>query len=120
MDKHIEMSHLLDFYGALLSEKQRTVAELTYNQDLSLNEIGSWQGVTKQAVSETLRRAETALVQYENILGLRSRFFRLTEAIEGAASTMRAMAEGNPPIAAETLAELAAELEAIAAEVEEG
>ena len=57
----LQMSLLLDYYGELLSQKQRTCFDLYYNQDLSLSEIAAELGVSRQGVHELLSRAESAL-----------------------------------------------------------
>ena len=71
-----EISVLYDFYGPLLSEKQQRITDLYHNENCSLTEIASMEGITKQAVSETLKRAEKALVNYEDKLGLVARWKR--------------------------------------------
>ena len=71
-----EISVLYDFYGPLLSEKQRRFTELYHNENCSLTEIAESEGVSKQAVSEGLKRAEKALVNYEEKLGLVARWKR--------------------------------------------
>ena len=71
-----EISVLYDFYGPLLSEKQRRFTELYHNENCSLTEIAKAEGVSKQAVSEGLRRAEKALINYEEKLGLVARWKR--------------------------------------------
>ena len=57
----LQMSLLLDYYGELLSQKQRTCFDLYYNQDLSLSEIAEEAGITRQGVHDTLARAESVL-----------------------------------------------------------
>ena len=71
-----EISVLYDFYGPLLSEKQQRFTELYHNENCSLTEIAEAEGVSKQAVSEGLKRAEKALVNYEDKLGLVARWKR--------------------------------------------
>ena len=59
--EELELSLLFDYYGELLTEKQRTCFELYYNQDFSLGEIAGEAGISRQAVYDTLARAESAL-----------------------------------------------------------
>jgi len=65
-----EYSILYDFYGPLLSERQREVFEL-YNEDnLSLSEIGANIGVSRQAVHIAVNKAGDELIEYDEKLGL--------------------------------------------------
>ena len=77
----LDRSLLLDFYGELLTEKQRRVCELHWNEDLSLAEIGQQDGLSRQGVWDVLRRAEAALQEYEEKTGLVRRFLERREAI---------------------------------------
>ncbi|SHH25374.1 hypothetical protein SAMN02745245_00899 [Anaerosphaera aminiphila DSM 21120] len=70
----IEMNMLLDFYGKLLSEKQFKSMEMYYNYDYSLNEIAKELDISKQAVSNNLKRAEVNLKEYERDLKLIENF----------------------------------------------
>ncbi len=70
MPKDFEVSRLLDFYGGLLPEKQRSLVELYYNEDLSLSEISENEGITRQGVRDSLKRAEQQLHVFENELHL--------------------------------------------------
>lgn len=74
MEKLVEIGNLYDFYGKLLSEKQLQVVELYYIYDLSLTEIGDELDITKQGVSDTLKRAERRLSKFEETLGLVEKF----------------------------------------------
>ena len=71
-----EISVLYDFYGPLLTEKQQRFVDLYHNENCSLTEIAETVGVSKQAVSEGLKRAEKALNNYEEKLGLAARWKR--------------------------------------------
>lgn len=73
-EKLVRVALLYDFYGPLLTEKQRLFIELYYHQDFSLAEIAQRFGVTRQAVYDLLRRAQTALEEYESKLQLVQRF----------------------------------------------
>lgn len=86
MEKVARMNLLYDFYGQLLTDRQRRFVELYYAHDLSLGEIAEQFGVSRQAVYDTLKRSEQSLVDYEKKLGLMERFInnrsRLQEALE--------------------------------------
>ena len=64
-----EMVLLLDYYGGMLTEKQRECFDMRYNQDLSLGEIGELQGVSRQAVCDNLARTEALLRRMEENIG---------------------------------------------------
>ena len=61
----LEMTLLFDYYGGLLTEKQRQCFDMRYNQDLSLGEIASELGISRQGVHENLSRAEALLRNME-------------------------------------------------------
>ena len=63
MAKNLEITVLYDFYGDLLTEKQQEVIELYYNEDLSLAEIASLSGITRQGVRDSIKRAEGQLTE---------------------------------------------------------
>lgn len=70
MNKDLNMSILLDLYGELLTEKQRDVLELYYNDDLSLAEIAQQYEISRQGVHDSIKRGEEALLSFEKVLGL--------------------------------------------------
>ncbi|HIV97089.1 MAG TPA: YlxM family DNA-binding protein [Candidatus Agathobaculum stercoravium] len=72
--KPLEMSLLFDFYGETLTEKQRELFDLYYNEDLSLAEIAEYAGITRQGVRDSIKRAEHALREMEEKLGLVARY----------------------------------------------
>ena len=82
MAKNLEISMLYDFYGAVLTEKQRDAIELYYNEDLSLAEIASHSGITRQGVRDSIKRGEYQLLELENQLGLARRFSKIEEKLE--------------------------------------
>ena len=67
--KNLDVSVLIDCYGDLLTEKQRSLIEYYYNDDLSLSEIAENEGITRQGVRDAIKRAETQLYELENKLG---------------------------------------------------
>ncbi len=74
MDKNVEISLLLSFYGNILTDKQAEATGLYYNEDLSLSEIAEIVGITRQGVRDNIKRAESALYGMEEKLGLCKRF----------------------------------------------
>ncbi|EDS12897.1 helix-turn-helix protein, YlxM/p13 family [Anaerotruncus colihominis DSM 17241] len=80
--KNLEISVLLDFYGEMLTEKQRDVVELYYNEDLSLSEIAAHSQITRQGVRDSIKRAEGILLGLEERLGLAKRFRRIQEGLD--------------------------------------
>ena len=68
-----ELILLYDYYGALLTQRQRECFELRYNEDLSLGEIGEELGISRQGVHENLSRAEALLRNMEAKTGCASR-----------------------------------------------
>ena len=74
MAKDLHITFLLDFYGEMLTEKQRSFLDYYYNDDLSLSEIAENEGITRQGVRDAIKRAEAQLFDMENKLGLVARF----------------------------------------------
>ncbi len=65
----IEIVLLYDYYGALLTDRQRECFELRFYQDLSLGEIAEELGISRQGVHENLSRAEALLRNMETKTG---------------------------------------------------
>ena len=82
IDNLAETSLLYDFYGALLTEKQREVMELYHEENFSIVEIAEELGVSKQAVHENLRKSEKILRSYEDKLGLMKSLLETRNLIE--------------------------------------
>ena len=61
---------LLDFYGALLTERQSEILESYLNEDLSMQEIADDLDISKSAVNDTVHRSLETLKKYEDKLGL--------------------------------------------------
>lgn len=73
-DGRFMRSMLLDFYGDLLTDKQRECFSLYYNEDLSLSEIAEQRGISRQGVWDNIRHAESAMREVEKKTGLIARF----------------------------------------------
>lgn len=79
MEKFAQMAMLADFYGPLLTDKQRNAWDLHYQQDFSLAEIAEIEHISRQAVHDLLKRTERILTGYEEKLGLVRRFWQERE-----------------------------------------
>ena len=69
MDDALEMTLLFDYYGELLTQRQKQCFDLRYNQDLSLSEIAQELNVSRQGVYDNLSRAEALLRNMEEKTG---------------------------------------------------
>ena len=118
MAKNMTVALLYDFYGEILTDKQRDMIEQYYHQDLSLSEIAENVGISRQGVRGAVKRAEELLFDMENRLGLAARLSQTQTALKAilaAADNIRAQnAEQNGPQAitdeALRIASLAAKL----------
>ncbi|MCI8920559.1 MAG: YlxM family DNA-binding protein [Acutalibacter sp.] len=81
MAKDLKISYLLDFYGDMLTQKQREVIDAYYNEDLSLAEIAQEWDITRQGVRDAIKRAEQQLFEMEERLGLARRFQEIQGAL---------------------------------------
>ena len=70
IDKTLWNTMLLDFFGDMLTEKQREYYDLYHNSDLSLSEIGDRVGISKQGVLDIIKRAEKKLMIIEQRTGI--------------------------------------------------
>lgn len=69
----IDLILLYDYYGDLLTDRQKECFEMRYYQDLSLGEIGEELGISRQGVHENLSRSEALLRNMEAKTGCASR-----------------------------------------------
>ena len=81
-NKPFEMCLLFDFYGDILTEKQRELFDLYYNEDLSLSEISEHVGITRQGVRDAVARSEHILRDMEEKLGLVARYGPIQAEVE--------------------------------------
>lgn len=76
------MALLFDFYGDMLTERQREFYDLYYNEDLSLAEIAENYDITRQGVRDVIVRAEGILTELEDKTGIIRRFQKMQEQLE--------------------------------------
>jgi len=79
--KNLEISYLLDFYGDVLTQKQRDVMEQYYNDDFSLAEIAANFGITRQGVRDSIKRGESILLELEQKVGFAARYKAVQESM---------------------------------------
>lgn len=77
MANDIRITILYDFYGDMLTEKQRDFLNYYYNDDLSLAEIAENEGITRQGVRDAIKRAEAQLYDMEAKLGFVEKFGKI-------------------------------------------
>lgn len=82
MSKNLEMSYLLDFYGDVLTEKQRDMMQQYFHMDLSLSEIADNFNITRQGVRDAIKRGENVLLDLEDKVGFAYRYKTLMNGIE--------------------------------------
>ena len=70
LSRSVGLAMLLDVYGAMLSEEQRTALELWCSEDLSLAEIADICGITQEfarpSAAEKSNELESKLGSQEN------------------------------------------------------
>lgn len=93
--KNLKITFLLDFYGDMLTDKQRDVVEAYYNEDLSLAEIASDRDITRQGVRDAIKRAEQQLLEMEDRLGLAKRFQGMQDALRDICDCALRIQEAN-------------------------
>ena len=75
------MTMLFDFYGEILTERQKEFFDLYYNEDLSLAEIAENYGISRQGVRDAVKKSEAELLNLEEKLGLAGRYEELRKQI---------------------------------------
>lgn len=104
----VERTMLFDFFGELLTEKQKQYYDLHYNADLSLAEIAEQEGISRQGVWDIIRRAEATLRRAEERTGLVRRFRELQDAVaqlEESLAALLPLTEGRARVLAEQAAD---------------
>ena len=94
IDEVTKQSLLYDFYGVLLTKRQRDVMTLYHEENLSLSEIAEEFSISRQGVHDALKNAEKSLISYENKLGLVGKFMKSSEAVERIDEIMDHMIDG--------------------------
>ena len=89
-NSRVENAMLFDFYGELLTDKQREYFDLHYNEDYSLAEIAQMSGISRQGVWDMIRRAELTMTELEEKTGLIRRFLERNAEIDAIERELKA------------------------------
>lgn len=111
----LEMTLLFDYYGDLLTDRQKMCFDLRHNQDLSLAEIAEELQVSRQGVHDNLSRAEALLLNMEEKTGCVRRDMQCRDAAKTILSAAEALTKNND----ETVLQLAETILAAAKTLEE-
>lgn len=71
MEDRFETSLLMEYYGALLTDKQQVIMGLYFNEDFSLAEIAELNQTSRQAIHDLIKRTSGQLLKYEEKLGMK-------------------------------------------------
>ena len=82
MPKDLNISLLCDFYGDLLTQKQKETILLYYNEDLSLSEIAEELSISRQGARDNIQRGEEKLLAFEAALKVVEKTTKLSRAID--------------------------------------
>ncbi len=94
-DKNLNISVLFDYYGNMLTDKQRDVIDLYYNQDLSLAEIAEHEKITRQGVRDNIKRGEAYMLELEKNLRMVQQSQKLVRLLEEIDTRSREISRAN-------------------------
>lgn len=107
--KNLRTAYLLDFYDNMLSSKQREILDMYYREDMSLAEISSEVGMTRQGVYDYIKRGEKEITSMEDKMRLMDRFLEISKAID----TFESLVKCGEVIDSETYDKIKSEIEKI-------
>ena len=82
IDKMVEIEILYSQYASLLTEKQREMISLYYEEDYSLGEISQMLNISRQSVYDSLKRSEKSLADYEKKLGMVEKIHKIEDVLD--------------------------------------
>lgn len=89
MEKSLNTTILLDIYGSMLTKRQYNILSDYYNNDLSLTEIAENEKITKQAVSDNIKKGEQKLYTIESKLKMMEKTFKRQDKIESILANLK-------------------------------
>ena len=81
-EKNMKVAYLLDFYADALDEHVGSVMKSYYEDDLSLSEIASCVGISRQGIRHLIKKGEEQLFFFEERFGLAKKYDELSSAVE--------------------------------------
>ncbi len=108
-----ELILLYDYYGALLTERQKLCFEMRYHQDLSLGEIGQELGISRQGVYDNLSRTEALLCNMEEKTGCVRRDVSCRKASQRILQSAQELVQHNDPNVSALAAQIVAAARAL-------
>lgn len=69
MISKLDANDLIDVYGALLTDRQREILSLYYQEDFSYTEISEELEISRAAAMDAVHRATKLLEKYESAIG---------------------------------------------------
>ena len=105
------MTLLFDYYGDLLTERQKLCFDMHYNQDLSLGEIAQELSISRQAVYDNLCRTEALLKNMEAKTGCVRRDRQLCKAVRHIATAAETLISHPDPRVSQTAREILSQTE---------
>ncbi|WAW14139.1 YlxM family DNA-binding protein [Peptostreptococcus equinus] len=91
IEKMIEVEILLAYYSQLLTEKQREIISMYYEEDYSLGEISSILKISRQSVFDSLKRSEKSLKEYENKLRMVEKSKKINKQVDKLAKQIESL-----------------------------
>lgn len=98
MEKIVEQGLLYDFYGELLTKRQRQIYEGVVYENLSLGEIAQEEGISRQAVHDIVKRCDKTLKGYEDKLRLVAKFASIKDKISKINQLSQEYEQGAQPM----------------------
>lgn len=95
MERRVELSLMMDFYGPLLTEHRRQVMDMYLNEDLGLQEIADALGISRQGVHEAVKTASAQLTRYEEALGIVRRYMGIRREVIACREALARVSNGE-------------------------
>ena len=105
-EKNLTLSRLIGFYGELLSDRQKEICTLYYDDDLSLAEVAEIVGISRQGVRDALKKSESYLREIDAKLKLPDVFDERSRVLADIVGRLERVRNGvSDPASLETLEE---------------